>query len=148
MLAAALLLTYAVAMAWHLAHGRVLDCGCGGAPLPLSGWLVGRNAVLAALALLVALPAQARPLDLADWAVAAGTMLLGALLMAAFGQVLRQALPRLGMAGAAVPSGAMAAAAKPALAGHDHHGHAHEHPHGHAHHHPPPDSPPAGRRAA
>ena len=33
-LAAALLLLYGAAMGWHLTQGRVLDCGCGGAPLP------------------------------------------------------------------------------------------------------------------
>ena len=54
--AAALLLSlYGAAMAINLARGRrLIDCGCGGEPQRLSGWLVLRNAVLAAAALLVA----------------------------------------------------------------------------------------------
>ncbi len=90
LLAAALLGLYAAAMAWHLAQGRVLDCGCGGAPLPLSGWLVARNAVLAAVALTTGLPAAGRDLSIADVAVAAAAVLLGTLLYAALHQVLRQ----------------------------------------------------------
>lgn len=90
LLAAALLLLYASAMGFHLAQGRVLDCGCGGAPLPLSGWLVARNAVLATVALAASPPATARELSIADFAVAAAAVLLGALLYAAFNQVLRQ----------------------------------------------------------
>lgn len=89
-LCAALLLLYAGAMAWHRAAGRRLDCGCGGEPLPLSWALVARNALL----VLVCLPAGAamaeRPLRWADQAVVLGAVLLGALLWAAFHQVLRQ----------------------------------------------------------
>lgn len=88
-LAAALLLLYGGAMAWHLARGQVLDCGCGGAPLPLSWALVGRNAVLATVAGAATLPALGRPLGLADVAVAGGAVVLGTLLHAAFTQVLR-----------------------------------------------------------
>lgn len=87
--AAALLVLYGGAMAWHLARGRVLDCGCGGAPLPLSGALVLRNAVLVAVALCAALPATDRPLGWGDFAVATAAVVLGALLYAAFTQVLR-----------------------------------------------------------
>ena len=97
-LAAALLLLYGAAMAWHLLNakgGRVLDCGCGGAPLPLSGALVARNAVLTAVAVAAALPSTGRPVDAADMAVAAAALLLGALLMAAFSQVLRSVPPHL-----------------------------------------------------
>ena len=89
-LAAALLLLYGAAMGWHLTQGRVLDCGCGGAPLPLSWWLVARNALLATIALAAALPAEPRALGLADYAVATAAVALGALLYAAFNQVLRQ----------------------------------------------------------
>lgn len=94
-LAAALLLLYGAAMAWHLRQGRVLDCGCGGAPLPLSWALVLRNLVLALVALAAALPTSGRPVDLADMAVAAAALLLGALLYAAFSQVLRSVPPQL-----------------------------------------------------
>jgi hypothetical protein len=90
-LAAALLGLYAAAMAWHLVQGRVLDCGCGGAPLPLSAPLVARNLVLAVVALAAGLSSTARPVGVADMAVAAAALLLGALLYAAFSQVLRQA---------------------------------------------------------
>jgi hypothetical protein len=86
---AAVLTVYGAAMAWHLARGRVLDCGCGGAPLPLSPALVARNAVLAAVAVVAALPSTGRAVGVADFAVAVGALLLGALLLAAFSQVLR-----------------------------------------------------------
>lgn len=50
-LAIALLALYAGAMAFNLVQGRrLLDCGCGGAPLALSWGLVTRNAALAAAA--------------------------------------------------------------------------------------------------
>ncbi len=89
LLAAGLLALYGGAMAWHLWRGRVLDCGCGGAPLPLSTALVLRNAVLVGVALAAALPASGRAVGLADIAVAAAAVALGALLYAAFTQVLR-----------------------------------------------------------
>lgn len=87
--AAGLLVLYGGAMAWHRARGRSLDCGCGGAPLPLSWALVARNAVLAGVALVAAWPATPRALAPADVGVAAAALLLGTLLYAAFGQVLR-----------------------------------------------------------
>lgn len=61
--AAALLLAgYGLAMAINLARGRrEIDCGCGAMPQRLSLWLVARNAVLAAAALSLLLPAGARP---------------------------------------------------------------------------------------
>lgn len=98
---AALLMVYGAAMAWHLARGRVLDCGCGGAPLPLSWALVVRNAVLAGIAAAAALPSTGRAVGAADFAVAAAALLLGALLLAAFSQVLRTASAR----GRSIPSG-------------------------------------------
>ncbi|WP_158219756.1 MauE/DoxX family redox-associated membrane protein [Ideonella sp. A 288] len=89
-LAAALLLSYGVAMAWHLRRGHRLDCGCGGEPLALSPWLVARNAVLAAVALLAALPPDDRAVGVADFAVAAAAVAVAALIYAAFHQLLRQ----------------------------------------------------------
>ncbi len=52
--AAALLFgIYGAAMAVNLARGRrLIDCGCGDEPQRLNGWLVLRNALLAAAALL------------------------------------------------------------------------------------------------
>lgn len=92
--AALLLLAYGAAMAWHLSQGRVLDCGCGGEPLPQSWALVARNVLLAALAGVAAQAVAARTdaaaLGLADFAVAAAAVLLAALLYAAFNQLLRQ----------------------------------------------------------
>jgi len=49
-LAGGLLASYGVAMATNLVRGRYLiDCGCGGAPEPISWLLVARNVVLVAL---------------------------------------------------------------------------------------------------
>lgn len=87
--AAGLLLAYGAAMAWHLARGHRLDCGCGTAPIAVSGWLVLRNAGLAAVAAVGAWPAVPRTLSLADFAVAAAALVLATLLYAACHQVLR-----------------------------------------------------------
>lgn len=88
--AAALLASYGAVMAWHVLQGHVLDCGCGGEPLPVSAWLVARNAVLAALATVAAQPGSGRAVDAGDFAVAAAAVLLATLLYAAFNQLLRQ----------------------------------------------------------
>ena len=70
--AAGLLLGYAGAMAVNLGRGRPhIDCGCGGAPQPLSIWLVIRNLILAGAALAPSfLPAGDRPLKLLDAVIA------------------------------------------------------------------------------
>jgi len=62
--AAAMLALYAAAIGINLARGRrTLDCGCTGPALrrPISGWLVARNLLLAAVALAALAPVQARP---------------------------------------------------------------------------------------
>ena len=67
--AAALLLVYAVAMGVNIARGRTaIDCGCFGSQLRhgISGWMVGRNIMLAILALTLCLPASPRPLSAFD----------------------------------------------------------------------------------
>ena len=87
--AALLLLAYAAAMAWHLARGQALDCGCGGEPLPVSWALVGRNAVLLGVASLAGAEVAERALGLADFAVVAASVPLAALLYAAFNELLR-----------------------------------------------------------
>ena len=47
-----LLFVYAAAMAINLARGKsVIDCGCGSAGTPLSGWLVGRNLLFVCFAM-------------------------------------------------------------------------------------------------
>lgn len=95
LLAGGLLLAYAAAMALHRARGRTLDCGCGGAPLPVSWALVLRNLLLAALAGVALLPASARPMGIADFLVVAAAVVLGSLLYAALNQLLRhRAAPR------------------------------------------------------
>ena len=89
LVACALLLLYASAMAYHLWRGHVLDCGCGGEPLPVSAALVVRNLALAALAVLACLDAPSRSLGLGDFAVLAAAVALGTLLYAALNQILR-----------------------------------------------------------
>lgn len=54
-IAAALLLVYTAALAINLVRGNTsIDCGCGDAPTPISGWLLLRNGAL----LLLALPSE------------------------------------------------------------------------------------------
>jgi len=89
LLAVALLVTYGAAMAWHRLHGRSLDCGCGGEPLPVSWALVARNLLLAGLAWLAGVAMAPRALGLSDFLVIAAAVLLGTLLFAALHQVLR-----------------------------------------------------------
>ena len=78
--AAGLFLVYGVAIAWNLARGRrEIDCGCGGAAahVPLSGWLVARNAILIAMALACLGGASDRALSWLDAVtIAAGTGVL------------------------------------------------------------------------
>ena len=90
MLTAALLALYAAAIAINLWRGRVhISCGCGfgGAPgteQQLSWWLVVRNVLLGAVAVLATLPAARRELGLYDWLTvvlalaACGTLYAGA----------------------------------------------------------------------
>lgn len=88
-LAAGLLLAYAVAMAWHLARGHVLDCGCGGAPMAVSWALVVRNLALAAIAAAVLWPVAQRTLGWGDFLAVAAVLLLAVLVYAALHEVLR-----------------------------------------------------------
>ena len=79
--AAALLTAYAFAVAVNLARGRRhIDCGCGGSPLPLSGWLVGRNLVLAAAFAACAAAPGGRALGALDALSVAGSVTALALL--------------------------------------------------------------------
>lgn len=69
---AALLLLYAAAMGINLRRGRVsMDCGCGGIGerQTLQWWMVRRNLLLAAAALVATLPVSARELGWSDWFV-------------------------------------------------------------------------------
>ena len=67
-IAFALLLIYTLALTVNLLRGNTsIDCGCGDAPTPISGWLLLRNGGL----LLLALPHQPEdgPPDLLHWAL-------------------------------------------------------------------------------
>jgi hypothetical protein len=83
LLASALLLAlYAAAIGVNLLRGRRhLDCGCAGPAQrrPVSGWLVARNALVAAVALAALAPVHARPLAWID----AVTVLAGVCAVAA-----------------------------------------------------------------
>lgn len=90
--AAALLATYAVAMAINLARGRHhIDCGCGGSGQALSWSLVARNGVLVLLALAFSGPTTGREFTWLDGVVlvAGALSLLAAYLLA--DEMLRQA---------------------------------------------------------
>jgi uncharacterized membrane protein YphA (DoxX/SURF4 family) len=79
--AAALLIGYGAAIGVNLARGRrAIDCGCGGAPQPLSVALVVRNVLLAVAALALLLPFGTRPLTWVDVvATLLGVLVLGVL---------------------------------------------------------------------
>jgi Methylamine utilisation protein MauE len=83
--AALLFAVYGVAIAINLARGRrEIDCGCGGAAhVPLSGWLVARNALLVAAALAATGGTSARALGLVDALTVAGGVAVLALLWSA-----------------------------------------------------------------
>jgi len=92
---AVLLLVYAAAMALNLRRGRrQIDCGCSlggaaGGEQPLSGWLVARNVLLAALAGIAALPDSWRALGSLDALTLAGATLAAVLLYAGASQLIR-----------------------------------------------------------
>jgi len=81
--AAGLLVLYGAAIAVNLARGRQhIDCGCAGPAVrrPISSWLVARNAVLAAAALVGLAPVRPRPFVWVDaLTVVAATATLAAL---------------------------------------------------------------------
>jgi hypothetical protein len=69
LIAAALLLAYTCALAINLRRGRTsIDCGCFGSQRRqgIAPWMVGRNLVLAAVALALLLPTDARALTAAE----------------------------------------------------------------------------------
>jgi hypothetical protein len=80
LLAAAMLLLFALAMAVNLARGRRdIDCGCFKSALKqtISGWLIGRNVVLATAAVALLLPVASRATGVLDYmtVLAGGAML-------------------------------------------------------------------------
>lgn len=78
-----LLLVYAFAMVVNLARGRrELDCGCGTSRRTISGWMVARNAVAAAVLALPFLSESDRAITALDYATVAGGLVVCALLYA------------------------------------------------------------------
>lgn len=96
--AAGLLAVYAAVVGVNLARGRRhVDCGCAGPAgrQPISGWLVARNLLLAASALVAAMPVRPRTLGVVDGGtIVAATIVLVALYAAA--ERLLAEHPRLG----------------------------------------------------
>lgn len=91
---AGLLALYSGAIALNLSRGRrSIDCGCGGpgGRRPISAGLLARNAALAALLLLAALPAGARPIVWLDAVTAVSLLAALALLHAALDVALANA---------------------------------------------------------
>ena len=95
--AAALLFVYGAAIAINLARGRWdIDCGCAGPAVrrPITGWLVARNAVLAAAALAGLAPVHPRALLWVDAVTVAGATAALAACYASLDRVIAYA-PRL-----------------------------------------------------
>jgi Methylamine utilisation protein MauE len=94
---AALLVTYATAIAINLQRGRRdLACGCGGPDerRPIAAWMVWRNLLLAGLLAALLLPWRVRPLAAADaLTIGAGTA-VAALLYMSLEQLLDRVAPR------------------------------------------------------
>jgi hypothetical protein len=98
LLAALLLLAYAMGMAVNLGRGRTtIDCGCHGfsGRQQIAGWMVLRNLGLATLAVVLARIGQGgEPLPLpaaADWVTVAGATAMGCLLYAVLHYLLANA---------------------------------------------------------
>jgi hypothetical protein len=90
---AALLGLYALAIAINLLRGRVhIGCGCGfggsSNDQPISWWLVLRNLLLVAAALVPILPTNGRALGGLDWVTLAAALVASVLLYAGAGQLL------------------------------------------------------------
>jgi len=79
----ALLALYSAAIAVNLLRGRRdIECGCGAAThVPLSGWLLARNAALMATALAVCAAPHALALAAASWPAALASLAVAALLV-------------------------------------------------------------------
>ena len=82
-----LLMLYTVALTVNLLRGNTsIDCGCGDAPTPISGWLLLRNGAL----LMLALPHEPEggPPDLLHWALVATLIVLLMIFYLIFEQLL------------------------------------------------------------
>ena len=102
--AAAVLSIYGGAMEVNLARGRRhIDCGCTGpaARRPISGWLVARNATVAAAALAGLIPVSPRPFSWVDGVTVAGATATLAALYASLDRMLALAPARARLRGGA-----------------------------------------------
>ena len=94
--AAALLITYALAIGVNLARGRkTLDCGCtpAGERRPIGGWMVARNAVLACLALASSSSGHGRDLGVIDAPLLMGGLIACSVLYATLDLLLGKVAP-------------------------------------------------------
>jgi len=94
---AALLLAYAGALAINLRRGRrSIDCGCFGSQRRqgIAPWMVGRNLVLAALALALLLPTNGRALSAAEFSLVVAFVVTLGFLYPVLQIVLQPAPPR------------------------------------------------------
>ena len=92
--ATGVLAVYSVAIGVNLARGRRdIDCGCGGPGQALHPWLLGRNAVLAGVCLVAALPVAGRPLTGVDLVTLALGLVALALLWLASAELASLARP-------------------------------------------------------
>jgi Methylamine utilisation protein MauE len=91
---AGLLVLYGAAVAVNLARGRRdLDCGCAGPAVrrPISGWMVARNGLLAAVALAGTVPVHPRTLVWVDGLTVIAAIVVVAALHASVDRVLAYA---------------------------------------------------------
>ncbi len=95
MTSAALLATYALAIAINIVRGRIyIDCGCGfgaaaGEEQALSSSLVARNILLIGVALLSLVPTTARGLGIIDLIIVSASVLIAILLYASSEQLIQ-----------------------------------------------------------
>jgi hypothetical protein len=95
MTSAALLATYALAMAINVVRGRIyIDCGCGfgaatGEEQALSSSLVARNILLIGVALLSLVPTTERDVGIIDLIIVSASVLIAILMYASSEQLIR-----------------------------------------------------------
>ena len=96
--AAALIALYGAAIGLNLARGRRnLDCGCGDPRdrRPIAGWMVWRNALVAALLVAAAVqPWSARSLAGVDWLTLGGGLLAMTVLYRAIDRLMGEVAPK------------------------------------------------------
>lgn len=94
---ALLLVLYAAAMGINIARGRTeIDCGCfaSRSHQGISRWMVGRNILLAVLALALCLPASQRPLTVFEVVLSVGIVVSLGFLYPVVGVAMQRPPPR------------------------------------------------------